>query len=67
MTLDRGDWQYRRDATLADFLSMDDLTKVLAETVRCVQWVRVVGVEIFLPQLHDYIIAFVHRLINAEL
>ena len=52
MTLDRGDWQYRRDATLADFLSMDDLTKVLAETVRCVEWVRVVGVEIFFPQLH---------------
>ena len=64
MTLDVHDWQYRRDATLADFLSMDDLTKVLAETVR---WVRVVGVEIFFTQLHDYVIAFVHRLINAEL
>ena len=50
MTLDVHDWQYRRDATLADFLTMDDLTKVLAETVRCVEWVRVVGVEIFFTQ-----------------
>ena len=34
MTVDRGAWTYRRDANLADFLTMDDLTKVLAETIR---------------------------------
>ncbi|XP_037090729.1 alpha-L-fucosidase-like [Pollicipes pollicipes] len=35
MTIDSKSWGYRREAVLADFLTMDDLTKVLAETISC--------------------------------
>ena len=34
MTVDRHSWGYRRNTTLADFLTMDDLTSILASTVR---------------------------------
>ncbi|KAF0301354.1 Alpha-L-fucosidase [Amphibalanus amphitrite] len=35
MTVDRYSWGYRREAKLADMLTMDDLTKELAETISC--------------------------------
>lgn len=34
MTLDKYAWTYRREAKLSDFLTMDDLTQILAETIR---------------------------------
>lgn len=34
MTLDKYAWTYRREANLSDFLTMDDLTRILAETIR---------------------------------
>ncbi|KAI8492642.1 Tissue alpha-L-fucosidase [Branchiostoma belcheri] len=35
MTIDKKSWGFRREATLADYLDMDDLVKILAETVSC--------------------------------
>lgn len=35
MTIDAKSWAFRRDAKLADFLSMDELIKTLAETISC--------------------------------
>jgi len=35
MTVDRYSWGYRREAVLSDFLTMDDLTKELVETISC--------------------------------
>ncbi|KAF0295239.1 Alpha-L-fucosidase [Amphibalanus amphitrite] len=35
MTIDSKSWGYRREAVLADILSMDDLTKTMAETISC--------------------------------
>ena len=34
MTIDKESWGYRRNAKLLDYLSMDDLTESLAQTVR---------------------------------
>ncbi|XP_064609241.1 alpha-L-fucosidase-like [Liolophura sinensis] len=35
MTIDRKSWGYRREAPLADYLNMDHLTQLMAETVSC--------------------------------
>ncbi|XP_064595553.1 alpha-L-fucosidase-like [Liolophura sinensis] len=35
MTLDKYSWGFRRNAHLADYLTMDDLTDILAETISC--------------------------------
>ncbi|XP_020615968.1 alpha-L-fucosidase-like isoform X2 [Orbicella faveolata] len=35
MTVDKKSWGYRRNTTLADFLTIDDLTSILASTVSC--------------------------------
>jgi len=35
LTVDRKSWGYRREAVLDDFLTMDDLTKEMAETISC--------------------------------
>jgi len=35
MTLDRYSWGFRRNAKLEDYLSMDELTDILAETISC--------------------------------
>ncbi|XP_077979818.1 alpha-L-fucosidase-like [Glandiceps talaboti] len=35
MTIDKKSWGYRRNAPLADYLDMDNLTQLLAETVSC--------------------------------
>ncbi|XP_072028820.1 alpha-L-fucosidase-like [Amphiura filiformis] len=35
MTIDKRSWGYRREAPLADYLTMDDITQILAETVSC--------------------------------
>ena len=34
MTVDKQSWGYRRNTVLSDFLTMDDLTSILASTVR---------------------------------
>ena len=34
MTVDKKSWGYRRNTVLSDFLTMDDLTSILASTVR---------------------------------
>jgi len=36
MTIDRRSWGYRRDAVLADYLSIEQLITQLAQTVRSV-------------------------------
>ncbi|XP_071796490.1 alpha-L-fucosidase-like isoform X2 [Asterias amurensis] len=35
MTIDKMSWGYRRDAQVTDYLDMEDLTRLLAETVSC--------------------------------
>ena len=35
MTLDKHSWGFRRDATLSDFLTIEDLLTQLASTVSC--------------------------------
>ncbi|KAJ7386265.1 Tissue alpha-L-fucosidase [Desmophyllum pertusum] len=35
MTIDKQSWGYRRNTTMADFLTMDNLTSILASTVSC--------------------------------
>jgi alpha-L-fucosidase len=35
MTIDRSSWGFRRDATMASIMSINDLIKTLAETVSC--------------------------------
>ena len=34
MTIDKGSWGYRRNVQLDSYLTMDDLTQIMAETVR---------------------------------
>ena len=34
MTVDKQSWGYRRNTTLSDFLTMDNLTSILASVVR---------------------------------
>ena len=34
MTVDKNSWGYRRNTVLSDFLTMDDLTSILASVVR---------------------------------
>lgn len=35
MTVDRRSWGFRRNAKLADYLSMEELLTTLAETISC--------------------------------
>ncbi|XP_048252457.1 alpha-L-fucosidase-like [Haliotis rufescens] len=35
LTLDKKSWGYRREAVLADYMTMKELTKTLAETISC--------------------------------
>ncbi|XP_070580011.1 alpha-L-fucosidase-like [Ptychodera flava] len=35
MTIDKHSWGYRRNSLLSDYLDMDNLTQILAETVSC--------------------------------
>lgn len=35
MTVDKESWGYRRNTTISDFLTMDELTTILASTVSC--------------------------------
>lgn len=36
MTIDKTSWGYRRDTKYSDFLTMDEITQTLAETIRSV-------------------------------
>ncbi|KAJ8038027.1 Alpha-L-fucosidase [Holothuria leucospilota] len=35
MTIDKSSWGYRRDTTISDFLTMDEITTIMAETFSC--------------------------------
>lgn len=35
MTLDKYSWGFRRDATIEDYLSIEELLKTMAETISC--------------------------------
>ena len=46
LTLDSQSWGYRREAVLADYLSMEEIIQQLAITIRCVHaWLSLVTVQ----------------------